>query len=216
VRLYNYFRSSASWRVRIALNWKGIPYEYVPVSLIANGGEHLKDAYGAINPMHAVPALEIDGHILSESLPIIEYLEETRPERSLLPKDPYQRAQARRIAEVFNAGTQPMQNLRVLTWIDSEFHVGEEGKKRWVQHFVTETLGRLETLLKTTAGKYCVGDTVTIADIGLPPQCFGARRFGIDLAQFPTIAAIEERLNQLPEFAAALPAKQPDAPPEQK
>jgi maleylacetoacetate isomerase len=212
VKLYNYFRSSASWRVRIALNWKGIPYEYVAVNLIKDGGEHLQESYGSVNPLHAVPSLEIDGHVLSESIPIIEYLEETRPEPPLLPKDAFLRAQARRIAEVFNAGTQPMQNLRVLERLDAEFSVGAEGKKRWVTYFHTQSFARLERLLQTTAGAFCLGDEVTIADVGLVPQCYSARRFGMDLAQFPTIAAIERRLAALPAFEAAQPSKQPDCP----
>jgi maleylpyruvate isomerase len=215
IRLHSYFRSSASWRVRIALNWKGIDFEYVPVSLIADGGEHLKAAYGEVNPMRAVPALEIDGHILSESMAIIEYLEETHPTPGLLPKDPFQRAQARRVAEVFNAGTQPLQNLRVLNRLETQFGASADAKKAWAGYFIQQAFERLEKLLGQTAGQFCVGDNVTIADVGLAPQCYGARRFGVDVAQFPTIAAIEQRLNGIPAFALSVPSKQPDCPPGQ-
>lgn len=213
VKLYSYWRSSASWRVRIALQWKGIAYEYVAVSLVNDGGEHLKEQYGAVNPLHAVPTLEIDGHILSESIAIIEYLEETRPQLPLLlPKDPYLRAQARRIAEVFNAGTQPMQNLRLLKQLEAQFNASNEEKKKFVGHFLRQSLGRLEELLGMTAGEYCVGNTVTVADVYLVPQCYGARRFDVDPAQFPRLAAIERRLTQLPAFQAADPSRQPDTP----
>jgi maleylacetoacetate isomerase len=215
VRLHSYFRSSASWRVRIALNWKGIKYEYVPVSLIADGGEHLKLPFGEVNPLHALPALEIDGHVLSESMAILEYLEETHPAPALLPKDPFLRAQARRIAEVFNAGTQPLQNLRVLNRLETLFGANADAKKAWAGYFIQQSFERLEKLLGQTAGKYCVGDDVTIADVGLVPQCYGARRFSVDLARFPLISAIEQRLNEIPAFALAVPTKQPDCPPGQ-
>ncbi len=215
VRLHNYFRSSASWRVRIALNFKGISYEHVPVNLVKDGGEQHSEAYGRVNPLGAVPTLEIDGHRLSESLAIMEYLEETRPTPALLPKDPYLRAQARRAAEAVNAGIQPLQNLRVLKHVETTFGVGEEGRKAWAGHFNAVGLAALERLATQTAGAYLVGDAITLADVCLAPQLYSGRRFGVDVQQFPTLLRIEAQLMKHPAFAEAVPSKQPDCPPGQ-
>jgi maleylacetoacetate isomerase len=212
VKLYSYFRSSASWRVRIALNWKGIEYEYAPVGLLTN--EQYSPTYGEVNPMHAVPTLEIDGLRLAESMAILEYLEETRPTPPLLPKTPAERAVVRRLAEGFNSGTQPLQNLRVLRRIESQFGADAAAQKQWAAHFITEILGGLERIVATTHGQCCVGDQVTFADVLLVPQMLGGRRFGVDLTQFPVLSHVEGYLNALPAFAAARPERQPDAPPE--
>lgn len=211
VRLYSYFRSSASWRVRIALNWKGVDYDYASVGLLNN--EQYGVAYEAVNPLHGVPTLEIDGLSLSESLPIIEYLEETRPTPALLPSSPADRAMARRLAEIVNSGTQPLQNLRVLKRLESQFGADAAAQKAWAAHFNADILGGLERLVAGTHGQYCVGDQVTMADVCLVPQLQGGRRFGVDLSPFPTLTAIEGRLNGLPAFARARPEVQPDAPP---
>jgi len=213
--LHGYFRSSASWRVRIALAWKQLPYTYVPVSLLKDGGEHLSDAYRAINPLQAVPTLVVDGKPLSESLAIIEFLEETCPEPALLPREPFARAQARRIAESINAGMQPLQNLRVLRKLDQDWQVGDDGKKAWAAHFNLVGLRALERLVQGSAGRYCVGDAVSVADLCLAPQLYGARRFGVDVTAFPTLLRIEAALMELTAFADAVPAKQPDCPPGQ-
>ncbi len=214
VRLHNYFRSSASWRVRIALAWKGIAYEYVPVNLVAGGGEQWSEAYRRVNPLRAVPTLELDGRRVSESLAIIELLEELYPEPALLPREPFARAAARRLAEAVNAGIQPLQNLRVLKKLETDFGAGEDARKAWAGHFNQAGLMVFETLVRETAGAYCVGDTVSVADLCLAPQLYSARRYGVDVAAFPTISAIESRLNQLPAFAGAHPSRQPDCPPE--
>lgn len=215
IRLHGYFRSSASWRVRIALGFKGIAYDYVPVNLVKDGGEQYSASYRAINPLQAVPTLEIDGHVLSESLAILHYLEETRPLPALLPKDSYARAQVRRIAEAVNAGIQPLQNLRVLQKLDADFKAGDAGRKAWAAHFNQVGLTGIEVLANATAGRYCVGDEVSMADVCLAPQLYGARRFGVDVQQFPTLLRIEAELMKLPAFANAVPAKQPDCPPGQ-
>ena len=214
VILYNHFRSSASWRVRIALNWKGVAFEYVPISLVT--GEHRTAEYRAHNPLQAVPTLAIDGHELSESLAIIEYLEETRSEPPLLPKGALDRALVRRLAEAFNAGTQPLQNLRVLNRLESQFGADAAAKKVWVAHFVTEILGGVEQLMQSSAGQFSFGDRVSVADVCLIPQLYGARRFGVDLTKFPTISRVEQQLNVLPAFERARPALQPDCPPEER
>ncbi len=214
MRLHNYFRSSASWRVRIALAWKGLAYEYVPVNLIADGGEQWSERYRAVNPLRAVPTLELGGRRVSESLAIIELLEELHPEPALLPVEPFARAAARRIAEAVNAGIQPLQNLRVLKKLETDFGAGDEARKGWAGHFNKVGLEVIEALLQETSGTYCVGDAVSLADVCLAPQLYSARRYGVDVAAFPLISAIEARLNALPAFAGAHPSKQPDCPPE--
>lgn len=187
--LYSYWRSSCSWRVRIALNLKEIPYDIKPISLIKAGGEQHCNEYREVNPMEQVPALQIgrykkkgkirhsnysifiaDGHTLVESLAIMHYLEETRPQRPLLPQDVHKRAKVREICEVIASGIQPLQNLIVL------IHVGEEKKKEWAQHWITRGFRAIEKLLSTSAGKYCVGDEISLADCCLVPQVFNARR----------------------------------------
>ncbi|KJE88489.1 maleylacetoacetate isomerase [Capsaspora owczarzaki ATCC 30864] len=205
--LYSYFRSSCSWRVRIALALKGIAYEYRAISLIKDGGEQFKDEFRSVNPQREVPVLEIDGHQLAQSLAIIEYLEETRPDgASLLPKDAHQRALVRQVSDAIAQGIQPIQNLRVLN------HVGDEKKVEWARHWINHGLAGLEALLAKTHGKYSVGDTVTMADCTLVPQLYNARRFKVDLSQFPIALAIENELIKLDAFKAAHPSAQPDCP----
>lgn len=211
IRLHGYFRSSATWRVRIALHHKQLAYETVPVHLVANGGEQHSDAYRALNPMREVPALEIDGLVLAQSLPILEYLEETRPAHRLLPGNPADRAHARRIAEVINAGIQPVQNLRVLHYVEKTLGAGPEGRQAWAAHWIRLGFEGLEAIVAQSAGTYCVGDAVSIADVCLVPQIYNARRFAVDLTPFPTLARIEAALVALPAFVAAAPEVQPDA-----
>ncbi|KAF6216570.1 hypothetical protein GE061_000913 [Apolygus lucorum] len=146
--LYSYWRSSCSWRVRIALNLKEIPYDIKPISLIKSGGEQHYNEYREINPMEHVPALQIDGHTLIESLNIMHYLEETRPQRALMPQDVYKRAKVREVCDVIASGIQPLQNLVVL------IYVGEEKKREWAQHWITRGLRAVEKLLSSTAGKF--------------------------------------------------------------
>jgi len=191
--LYSYWRSSCSWRVRIAMNLKEIPYDIKPISLIKSGGEQHCNEYREVNPMEQVPALQIgelllkahfkrktsltppmhpspDGHTLIESVAIMHYLEETRPQRPLLPQDVHKRAKVREIVEIICSGIQPLQNLIVL------IHVGEEKKKEWAQHWITRGFRAVEKALSTSAGKYCVGDEISMADCCLVPQVFNARR----------------------------------------
>eukprot|EP00474_Spongospora_subterranea_P009580 CRZ10038.1 hypothetical protein [Spongospora subterranea] len=202
-RLSSYWRSSCSYRVRIALNLKWIPYEYVAINLLK--GEQLDDVNFSQSPVHQVPVLEIDGHSLHESMAIIEYLEETRPSQTpLLPKDPYLRSVARRQALIIAADIQPVQNLRVIKY--------QKGDAiQWCKHFITLGLIGLEKDLSTSAGACCVGDNVTIADICLVPQVYNARRFDVDMSQFPIISRIAAALEKLPAFIAAHPDHQPDA-----
>jgi maleylacetoacetate isomerase len=214
--LYSYYRSSASFRVRIALAFKGIDYEYRPVSLVKGGtGEQTKEEYRSINSMGQVPSLIVKGVTLTQSLPIIEYLEETFPDKPLLPRDPILRAQARRIAEIVNSGIQPLQNLATMKKIDEI--TGDDAKKtQWSQHFIRIGFEGLERVLEQTAGKFCVGDDITIADLALVPQYINALRFSVDLSPFPLITRISKDCLQLEAFQAAHPSNQPDCPLENK
>jgi len=205
VALYSYWRSSCSYRVRIALAHKGIAYEYRPVNLIRDGGEQHKEDYARLNPLEVVPTILIDGTAIGQSVAILEYLEETRPERPLLPKDAVPRAQVRQLVMIICADTQPAQNLLVLK------EVGEERKNDWARKFITRGLQAYEKLAQQTAGKYSVGDEVTLADVALVPQLYNAHRFDVDLSSFTTILRIEEALQQLSAFRAAHPDAQPDA-----
>ncbi|XP_013408478.1 maleylacetoacetate isomerase isoform X2 [Lingula anatina] len=210
--LYTYFRSSASWRVRVALAYKGLEYESRPISLIKDGGQQKSAEYTALNPLQQVPCLIIDGATLTQSLPIIEYLEETRPNPPLLPKDPVLRAKARQIAEIINAFTQPLSNLAVQAVVGE--WCGNDKKGEWARIWIDRGFTGLEKVLEKTAGKYCIGDEITIADVALGPQIFNANRFKVDMTKFPIISRIVEELYKHEAFKAADPSRQPDCPEE--
>jgi maleylpyruvate isomerase len=211
VKLYNYWRSSASWRVRIALNYKGVAYEYVPVSLVKDGGEQLRDEYRAVNPMAQVPTLVLDdGRQLSQSMAIIEYLEETIPTPPLLPRDPYLRARARQLAELVNSGIQPLQNTGPLR----ELKARGVDERDWGRHFIARGLDALQQSAQATAGTFLVGDELSIADVLLVPQLNNARRFELDAARWPLLARVEEACAKLPAFQIAHAERQPDAVPQ--
>ncbi|XP_053143071.1 maleylacetoacetate isomerase isoform X2 [Hemicordylus capensis] len=205
--LYSYFRSSCSWRVRIALTLKGIAYEQAPVHLLKDGGQQHSSEFQALNPMQQVPALKIDGVTLSQSLAIIEYLEETRPNPRILPQDPKKRAQVRMISDHIVSGIQPLQNLSVLQ------QMGEK-QQEWAEHCISRGFKAVEQVLQETAGRYCVGDEVTMADLCLVPQVYNAARFKVDLAPYPTIVRINKALLELDAFQISHPCRQPDTPPE--
>jgi len=213
MKLYTYFRSSAAYRVRIALNLKGIAYDAQPVHLLRDGGEQLSDAYRAINPAMLVPALDDDGAVIGQSLAIIEYLDETHPLPPLLPADAAGRARVRTLALTVAADTHPLGNLRVLKYLKGELAVSEEVKLEWQQHWLRTGLAALEALLANDVrtGRYSHGDTPTLADCCLVPQVFGAQRFGVDMTPYPTIMRIHAACNELPAFQQAHPAQQPDA-----
>ncbi|CAF4785983.1 unnamed protein product [Rotaria sp. Silwood1] len=207
--LYSYYRSSCSYRVRIALNLKNIPYIIHPVNLLK--GETSTDEHKKLNPKCEVPVLIIGGKTFLQSLPIIEYIDETHQVKPrLLPEDPYQRYQARLISEIIASGIQPLQNLTVLK------RVGDEKKGEWAHHFIKVGLDAVEKALEESAGQYCVGDQISIADCCLVPQLYNARRFKVDLTPYPIMTAIEERLNELPAFKEAHPNRQSDCPEEEK
>jgi maleylpyruvate isomerase len=214
VKLYSYWRSSCSWRVRIALNLKGLEYTYEAVHLLKDGGQQNADAYRALNPMRTVPTLEFEEggqvHRLSQSLAILEYLEERYRTPALLPAEPLLRARARMLAEMVNSGIQPLQNLSVLQFVKGEL---KSDDKAFAAHWNARGLAALEAVVKQTAGTYCLGEQVSFADICLVPQLHGARRFGVDLAPYPTLTRIEAACNHLPAFQAAHADRQPDAVP---
>ncbi|TMW63273.1 hypothetical protein Poli38472_002214 [Pythium oligandrum] len=211
--LYSYWRSSCSWRVRIGLAWKGIEYANKPVHLLTDGGEHLKEEFTKMNPNQRLPALIIDGHTLTQSAAILEYLEETHPEKPLLPTDPLQRAQVRTICQIIGADIQPIQNLAVMNKVVEDLPAEEKAAQKvaWGKFWIQRGFVGLEQELARTAGKFCVGDTITMADLFLEPQVYNANRFGVDMSQFPVISRISAELSQLAEFQAAHPSNQPDA-----
>jgi maleylacetoacetate isomerase len=215
VKLYGYWRSTAAWRVRIALNLKGIDWEYAPVHLLRDGGEQRGPGFLARNPQGLVPALEVGGLVLTQSLAIIEYLEETHPAPALLPADPGARARARSLAQLIACDLHPLNNLRVLQRLRERFGLGEEQRDEWVRHWVGEGLGALETRLarEPATGRFCHGDAPGLADCCLVPQLYNARRYRCELGGFPTLLRIEAACNELEAFRRAAPDRQPDAQP---
>lgn len=212
MKLYTYFRSSAAYRVRIALALKGLDYQAVPVHLLRNGGEQLQDAYRAINPAALVPTFD-DGEVsLGQSLAIIEYLDETRPQVPLLPADAAGRARVRALALTVAADTHPLGNLRVLKYLKGELQQGEDAKLAWQQHWLRTGMATLEALLAgdSRTGRFCHGDQPGLADCCLAPQVFSAQRFGVDLAPYPTVLRIHDACAALPAFQRAHPSQQPD------
>lgn len=207
--LYSYWRSSCSWRVRIALNLKGIKYEYKAKHLVKSGGEQLQPEYAGMNPMKEVPTLVHNGFVLGQSFAIVDYLEDISPEVPLFPKDSKLRAKARQLAEIVNSGIQPIQNLRVLLMVKAK--LGDKEKVAWGNYWIGYGFQAFEKIVSETAGKYCVGDTVTVADVFLIPQIYNARRFKVDLTPFPTILRIEKELEKIEAFQNAHPDKMPDA-----
>lgn len=212
--LYCYWRSTSSWRVRIALELKGIAYDYRAVHLLKDGGQQNTPEYQAKNPARTVPLLELEEggttRRIAQSMAIIAFLDERYPTPPLLPQDPFARAQARQIAELVNSGIQPMQNLAVLQHVK---RVLQGDDKAWAKHWVGRGLAMLETLVAQSAGRYCVGDAVTLADVYLAPQLYSARRFGVDVAGYPTLLRVETALSALPAFQKAHADRQPDAEP---
>jgi maleylacetoacetate isomerase len=213
MKLYTYFRSSAAYRVRIALNLKGLPYEAVPVHLVRHGGEQLTATYRAINPSALVPSLQDEDATITQSMAILEYLEETHPEVPLLPSTPLARARVRELAQMVACDIHPVNNLRILRYLVRTLGIGDEAKNEWYRHWVREGFGALEAQLArdSAPGRFCHGDSPTIADCFLVPQVYNASRFDIDMAPYPRIAAIDAACAQLPAFQAAHPARQPDA-----
>ncbi|MGH8216499.1 MAG: maleylacetoacetate isomerase [Rhodanobacteraceae bacterium] len=213
--LYSYWRSSAAYRVRIALNLKGMDYAIAPVHLVKDGGEQHQDAYRAINPQQLIPTLADGGKVLRESLAIIEYLEEAYPDTPrLLPPDPVSRARVRALAQMVACDIHPIGNLRVLQYLQGEIGINDEQKLAWSRHWIEVGFEAIEAVLAGDghAGKFCEGDAPTIADCCLVPQVYNARRFGVSLGRYPTIVRVDEACVALDAFSSAAPEAQPDAP----
>jgi len=213
MRLYDYFRSSAAYRVRIALNLKGVVPDERTFVHLRMGDQRAQD-YLALNPQGLVPALALDdGTVLAQSLAIVEFLDETHPQPPLLPADPEGRARVRSIALAIACEIHPLNNLRVLNYLIGTLGVSREQKDGWYRYWIDVGFEALEKSLSRdpATGRFCHGDAPTIADICLVPQLANARRFSIDLSPYPTLVRIESECSALPAFASAAPAKQPDA-----
>jgi maleylpyruvate isomerase len=213
MKLWSYWRSSCAYRVRIALGLKGLPFDYAAVHLIRDGGQQTQPAFGELNPQRQVPVLEVEdgGEIvrLTQSMAIIEYLEERYPTPALLPSTPAARAHVRAMAEVVNSGIQPLQNITTFNAL-KPYNADLDA---WGKHFIAKGLGALEALARPRAGQFLLGDSVTLADIFLVPQMYNARRFNLPLEAFPTLVRADENAQALQAFKQAAPSAQPDAEP---
>lgn len=214
MKLYGYWRSSTAYRVRIALNLKGLSAEHVPVHLMRDGGEQHRPEYQALNPQEAVPTLVTDaGAVLTQSLAICEWLEERHPRPPLLPPDPEARARVRAFALAIGCEIHPLTNLRVLHHLTGRMGISEDGKLEWYRHWTRAGLAQLEALVAVhpETGSFVQGESPTLADVCLVPQLYNARRFDVDLSPFPTLVRIDAACRALPAFADAAPENQADA-----
>jgi len=207
MELYDFHLSVSSYRVRIGLSLKGLPYRRQPLSLTRDGGEQHSAEYRALNPQGLVPALVDDDFVLTESLAILEYLDELHPEPPLLPRDPRSRARVRQLAQMMASDIAPLTNLRVITYLRTSLKTTELERAKWFRHWLLEGLDALELWLTADGShdSYCVGREVTLADVCLVPQLYGARRFGLALDDFPQLCRIEARCLAHPAFQRAAP-----------
>ena len=212
MKLYTYFRSSAAYRVRIALNLKQLPYTSIPVHLVRDGGQQKQPDYKSKNPQGLVPMLESDNQVLTQSLAIIEYLEESHPHPALLPESAAERARVRALAQLVACDIHPLNNLRVLQHLEQSFGADAQAKADWYRHWINEGFAALETMLNESGhtGDFCHSDQPGLADICLVPQVYNALRFDCDMRPYPTISAINERCLALSAFSDAAPENQPD------
>jgi maleylacetoacetate isomerase len=213
LKLHSYFRSSAAYRCRIALNLKGVAHEMAYVHLLKDGGQHNAPSYRSLNPQGLVPALEHDGRVLTQSLAIVEYLDEIHPEPPLLPGDAFERARIRAFAQAIACDIHPIDNLRVLNYLKGPMGQQQPAVDAWYRHWVQVGLEACEALLPDggARSRFCFGDSPTLADVCLIPQIYNARRFKCDLSAVPRLVAIDEAARALPAFAAAAPDVQGDA-----
>jgi maleylacetoacetate isomerase/maleylpyruvate isomerase len=211
LKLYNYFRSSTSYRARIALELKNLNYSYIPVSLV--GGEQNQDTYRKLNPIGGVPTLDHGGKLISQSMAITEYLDEVFTQGSpLFPKDAYLKAKVRQVCEVINADTHPLQNLKVTQFLEKDLHLNADQKKAWLDRWIGDGVRALDKILSPVAGDYCFGSSPCAADAFLIPQIFSAQRFGVDLSAYGTLLKINENALKHPAFQKAHPYRQVDTP----
>lgn len=215
LKLYSYWRSSAAYRVRIALNLKALPYELIPVSLVSGGGEHRSREFHRINPQEMLPVLVDGQRVLRQSMAIIEYLEESYDgDHNLLPITKRARARVRGIAQAIACDIHPLNNLRVLRYLEHDLGLPVEERDIWVRHWISLGFRAVEEMLDDSpaSGAFCEGDAPTLADVCLVPQIYNAHRFGVDMTAFPTIHRIHRHCEALPAFDDARPENQPDAP----
>lgn len=213
LKLYSYFRSSASYRVRIGLQYKGLHYEYIPVHLLKDGGQQRKPEYLKVNPMGHVPALDHEGFLVAESVAILEYVDQMYPQKPLFLSHPKEKARVLHICEMINSGIQPLQNLKVNQYLEKEMGHSKADVERWNQHWIEKGLASVERALQSSAGTYCFGGEFSAADCYLVPQCFSSRRFGVKIENFPIISRIEQACLKLEAVQKAHPEKQPDYQP---
>lgn len=214
--LYTYFRSSTAYRTRIALNLKNLNYTPEAVHLLEGGGQQHKPEYRALNPAGEVPTLVHNGKVLSQSFAIIEYLDELFPQPPLFPTAAFDRAKVRQICEHINCGIHPIANLKVQQYLVRELGASEEQKIQWTKYWLQQGMEALEQLLLKTAGRFAFGNELTAADLFVVPQVFSAKRFGVEIDQFPTVAKVNNTAMQLDAFIKAHPYRQPDTPSELK
>ena len=211
LKLYTYFRSSSAYRVRIALNLKGLEHELIPVHLVKDGGEQRKSDFLEKNPIGQIPVLEHGDFRLSQSLPIMGYLEQLKADPALFSETPKLKYQQVELCEIVNSGIQPLQNLKMLQHLKSEFNVDQNAIKAWCKHWIENGFKALEKRLQNTAGTYSFGGSVTAVDCFLLPQVYNARRYEVDMKQFPIISRIETNCLDLKVFRDAHPDQQADA-----
>lgn len=219
LKLYGYYRSSCAYRVRLALAHKNLPFESLPVHLVRNGGEQHKPEYAELNPQELVPTLVDGDFVLTQSLAILEYLEEKHPSPALLPRDAQARAYVRQISLAIATDIHPLNNLRVLQYLSADLNLSQSQKNDWYAKWVVQGLAAIEKLIARSphyTGTFACGDTPTMGDFCLIPQVYNAQRYDIALDAFPLIRAINEHCLALPAFAAASPENQPDTPDDQR
>ena len=209
VALYSYYRSSSAYRVRIALYYKKIKFEYKAVHLLKDGGEQFQEEFNKLNPLSQVPCLKHEDKVLTQSLPILLYLEELKPEPALLPKESFKRAEILSFCEMINSGIQPLQNLSVLKYLGEEL---KADKRSWSHYWIKKGLQACEDFLKSKAGSFCFSDELSLADLFLIPQLYNANRFDVNIKQFPILERINKNCLAKDCFQKALPKNQPDCP----
>ena len=213
IQLYSYYRSSCSYRVRIALYFKNIPFEYIPIHLIKNGGEQKNEKYKKLNPEGLVPTLIHNNQVITQSMAILHYLEDIYPSPSLFPKEPKKKAYILSICEIINSSTQPLQNLIVLNYLKSYWQMNNNNKQKWLKFWIYRGLLSVEQKIKKNKiGPFAAGRNLTVAELFIIPQIYNAKRFNINLKKFPRLLTIEGTCQHLPAFKKAHPDTQPDNP----
>lgn len=214
LKLYSYWRSSAAYRVRIALQLKQLPHEIIPINLMRDGGDQHRPEFHQVNPQDRIPVLIHGQRIITQSISIMEYLEEYFPDNPIMPSTARERARVRSLAQIIACDIHPLNNLRVLQHLESGLSVPQEERDNWVRKWIGEGFDALEALLgeNPSTGEFCEGDNASIADCCLIPQVYNAKRFGVDMSRYPTIMRINDACLETEEFDHARPEKQPDAP----